>query len=172
MNEAVNNILSRRSIRSFNDKKISKTDLEIILQCAVNAPSARNTQNWKFTVIQNKTVLDGLIKAMRVELNRADYGFYGATVMILASSANDYRFAKEDCACALENIFLAANALKIGSVWINQLNDLCSKESVRNILTDVKIPQNHNIFGSAALGYFDAPANKVEKKMDVIEWVL
>ncbi|MCL2518755.1 MAG: nitroreductase family protein [Oscillospiraceae bacterium] len=172
MNEAIKNIITRRSIRSFNGKQISKTDLEVIVECAINAPSARNTQNWKFTVVQNKAILDELIKAMGVELNRPTYNFYNANVMILVSSESDYRFAKEDCACALENIFLAAHALEIGSVWINQLNDLCGKDSVRKILSELKIPQNHNIFGSAALGYYDGKANKVEKKKDVVEWVL
>ena len=58
----------------------------------------------------------------------------------------------EDNACALENIFLAAHSFCIGSVWINQLRDICEEEEVRDILTDWGIPENHQVFGMAALG--------------------
>lgn len=57
---------------------------------------------------------------------------------------------------ALENIFLAAHALGIGSVWINQLNGICDEPAVRAVLTKLKIPENHIVWGMAALGYAEA----------------
>lgn len=36
-----------------------------------------------------------------------------------------------DCSCALENIFLMANSLGIGSCWVNQLKNICDEKEVR-----------------------------------------
>ena len=45
-----------------------------------------------------------------------------------------------DCACALENIFLAAKSLGIGSCWINQLGQTCDDPDVRAFLTKLGVP--------------------------------
>lgn len=62
----------------------------------------------------------------------------------------------------MENIFLAAHSLGIGSVWINQLQGICDEPSIREILNDFGIPADHIVYGMAALGYADDV--KAEKK--------
>lgn len=62
--DAFNAILARRSIRRFFDKEIPIEIMEQILASAVQAPSAKNRQPWKFTVITNKEK-SAMIKAMR-----------------------------------------------------------------------------------------------------------
>ena len=54
MNEVIKNLLSRRSIRSFNERHISRKDLEIILKAAAYAPSGMNKQTWQFTAITDR----------------------------------------------------------------------------------------------------------------------
>ena len=58
-----------------------------------------------------------------------------------------------DCACAMQNIFLAAKSLGIGSCWINQLGQTYDDPEVRAFLTKLSIPENHRVYGCAALGY-------------------
>ena len=77
----------------------------------------------------------------------------------------------EDNACALENIFLAAHSFGIGSVWINQLRDICEEEEVRDILTDWGIPENHQVFGMAALGYGKTEPEQKVKKVGIVHYV-
>nr|MCR4925848.1 nitroreductase family protein [Clostridiales bacterium] len=102
----------------------------------------------------------------------ADYNFYGATTLILASSEKTNPHRKEDCACALENMFLAATSVGVGSVWINQLKNICDIPSVRAILDEVKLPENHAVFGVAALGYFDDFEDNRVKRQDNVEWIM
>ena len=64
-------------------------------------------------------------------------------------------FGKEDNACAMENIFLAAHSLGVGSVWINQLNGISDRLAVREVLTELSVPADHVVYGMAALGYPD-----------------
>lgn len=73
--------------------------------------------------------------------------------------------AAMDCACALENIFLAAKSLGIGSCWINQLGQTCDDPDVRAFLTKLGVPESHKVYGCAALGYAPADAPVKEKKV-------
>ena len=82
---------------------------------------------------------------------------YEPQTIIITSNLRDSRFGIDDNACALENIFLAAHAFGIGSVWINQLRDACDDPDVRRMLTSYGIPDDHTAYGIAALGYA-APA--------------
>ena len=126
MNETLNSIFTRRSIRKFTDQKISDDDLKLIAKAACYAPNGRNTERWQFTVIHNEEKIKKLAKAISKELNLDDsYNFYKPDALIIASNSRDNKYGIEDCACALENIFLAAHSLGIGSVWINQLNGIC-----------------------------------------------
>ncbi len=58
MNEVINAILTRRSVRAFQDKPIKKEDLDAILKCAAYAPSAMYTQNWHFTAIRDAAFIE------------------------------------------------------------------------------------------------------------------
>ncbi len=174
MNAVMENILKRRSSRSFTDKAPSKADLETILKAATYAPSGMNTQGWQFTVIQKKETLEKLNIAIREALGRpADYVcYYGAPVLILASHDKESSLANPDCACALQNMFLAATSLGIDSCWINQL---CYPESrkdakVLSILTELGVPQSHYVYGCAALGYATSPAVEKPRREGTIVW--
>ena len=57
MNNIIENILTRRSIRTFKEDQISEEDLNTILVAGSYAPNGMGTQNWNFTAIQNVTTL-------------------------------------------------------------------------------------------------------------------
>lgn len=164
MNSIIENILTRRSIRSFTEKEIPENELNDILKSAVYAPSGMNKQTWQFTAICSKQKIKNIADVIGKVLNRDGYDFYNPSVLILASNEKDSIWGKEDNACALENIFLAAHSYGIGSVWINQLQNICDKPEVRSILKDFEIPDNHVIYGAAALGYAaENPPSQVTK---------
>ena len=78
---------------------------------------------------------------------------YQPEILIIPSNQRDNPHGKEDNACAMENIFLAAHSLGIGSVWINQLQGICDEPAIRRILTSFGVPADHVVYGMAALGY-------------------
>ncbi len=164
MNDIINNILTRRSVRDFSEKQVSKDDLELLIKCGLYAPSGMGKQTWKFTGITNKSVITELADLIAKLLQRNGYNFYKAPALILVSN-EDTKWCKEDNACALQNIMLAAHSMNIGSVWINQLQDICDNEEVRSLLTKLNVPSNHNVTGIAALGYsLSDPKGIVDKK--------
>ena len=155
MNEVMNNILTRRSIRKFTDTPISREILDDLVQAALHAPSGMGKQTCKFTVVTNKNAIKRLAEAIKTTLNRPGYDLYCPAAIIIPSNLRDSNWGKEDDACALENIFLAANSYGVGSVWINQLQNICDTPAIRDILNDFGVPADHVVYGMAALGYPD-----------------
>lgn len=156
MNEAIRNLMTRRSVRNFaTGKNISREDLQTIVDAARMAPSAMNRQTWTFVVIQNQEKIQSLARAVGKAMGRDEgYNFYMPNaVIICANDMNANPMGVQDCACAMQNIFLAANALGIGSVWINQLLDTCNDPEVRAQLTALGLPETSNAIAMAALGY-------------------
>lgn len=161
MNAVMETILTRRSIRAFEKREIPAEVLSEILKAAQYAPSGMNRQTWQFTAVTDRAKIQQLAAAVEIELAREGYDMYQPQVIIIPSNERDSRFGMEDNACALENIFLAAHSLGVGSVWINQLRDICDRPSVRSLLHSWGVPQDHVVYGIAALGYA-APAEAKE----------
>ncbi len=58
MNQVLETIKNRRSVRKFKKEQLKDSEIEAILEAAIYAPTALNEQPWHFTVIQNKELLD------------------------------------------------------------------------------------------------------------------
>lgn len=170
MNAVLNNIKSRRSVRAYTERQVSIEDLNLILEAAAYAPSGMNYQTWHFTAVRDALVLNELNEKIKQAFAKSsdprlkERGqsntyccYYHAPTLVIVSNEPTQWWAGMDCACALENMFLAAHSLGISSCWINQLGQTCDDPDVRAFLTRLGIPHNHKVYGCAALGY--APAN-------------
>lgn len=170
MSKVMDNICSRRSYRAFTDAPISRADLDVMVKAALYAPSGMNLQSRQITVVENKEKITRLAAIMKEELQREGYDMYCPTALIMLSDETSNTNGLADCACALENIFLAAEDLGIGSVWINQLKLICDAPAVRAMLDELQIPKSHTVWGMAALGYA-ASAPKAKEIRGVVKYV-
>ena len=164
-NAVIETLMTRRSVRAFQEKAIPADQLQAILETARFAPSGMGRQTWKFTAVTNREKIQKLAAAISKELGREGYNMYQPEVLIIPSNDVESPFGKEDNACALENIFIAAWSFGIGSVWINPLQGLCARPAIREILDSFGIPKNHVVYGMAALGY---PAQEPKKNVEKI----
>lgn len=172
MNEVYQNIMTRRSVRAFKKQPIDREDLMTIAKAGVHAPSGMNRQSWQFTILNQQEKIQRLAKAIANVLNRGEgYNFYEPDAIILVSNENDNPNGLADSACALQNMFLMAHSLGIGSVWINQLKTICDDASIRPMLDEMGIPSNHIVYGIAALGYAAEEGNPKAKDESVIRFV-
>ena len=177
-NETLETIKQRRSIRRFTDRPIDMEDLETILEAGAYAPNGMHYETWHLTAVQNPELLcelnekikgafgkseDPLLKERSVSKTYCCY--YHAPALVIVSNTPDQWWAAMDCACANENMFLAARSLGIGSCWINQLGTTCNDPEVRAFLTKLGVPENHQVYGCAALGYADDTLELKEKKL-------
>ncbi len=172
MNQVYENMISRRSCRAYTTQAVKQEDLELILKAGINAPSGMNRQSWRFTVIRDKDKMMELAKAVGTVLDRGEnYDFYRPDVIVLVSNDRENTNGLADCACALQNMFLMAHSLGIGSCWINQLKTICDDERIRPLLDSYGIPKEHIVWGIADLGYAKEEPKKKEKDEAVIHYV-
>lgn len=174
MNPVIQALLTRRSIRKFNNTPIPKDILDMILQAGYYAPSGHNMQTWRFTVIQDREKINQLKEATiktAKEHNVYCYGFENPVCIILISNDERNQDGCQDASCAAENIFLAAHSYGIGSVWLNALMTLRNKEPVKSILDELGIPIRHIVWCMAALGYPLEEGTLLAKKKDVVVYV-
>ena len=85
---------------------------------------------------------------------KGGYAFcYNAPVLIAVANQQDYGNNMADCACAIENMMIAANALDLGSCWINQLKWLNGDLELTAYLRSLGMKENERVYGALILGY-------------------
>lgn len=151
MNKTIEIIKSRVSCRSYSDKKVSKAKLEQILEAGKFAPSAMNRQICNILLIKSKSTLEKVRTALSEKFGREC--LYGAKTLCLVYGPRDDRFIYQDASCILENMFVAAHALKIDSCWINQLDELLSDPKYVKLQKKLGLTPNDMVVGSIILGY-------------------
>ena len=109
-------ILTRRSVRAYQDKPVPAELIDKLLQAAMQAPSAGNAQPWHFVVVTDKKVLAEIPTVH-------PYGQMIANAPVAIVICADTSLEKHpgcwmlDCSAAAENLLLAAHDLSLGGVW-------------------------------------------------------
>lgn len=126
---ALDVIMTRTSIRSFNGEAVPREQLETILKAGMAAPSAMNVQPWRFVVLTDK---DKINEVFGGGFRPETYTSAGAIIIVCGQTTymrkpwgkpdapeelTENIFWYEDCSAAAENILLAAHALGLGAVW-------------------------------------------------------
>lgn len=165
-NEVLETIKARRSVCAYDRKQIPADDLNAILEAGAYAPSGMHYETWHFTAVRNTVKLEELNERIKGAFAKSDDKhlrerghsetyccYYHAPTLVIVSNEPKQWWAGMDCACAIENMFLAATSLGIASCWINQLGTTCDDPEVRAYLTSLGVPENHKVYGCVALGY-------------------
>ena len=170
-NKTINTILSRVSCKAYSDKKVSSSKVKQIAECGKNSPTAMNRQIANITVVNSKRNVEKL-RNLAINVVNRDC-FYNAPCMILVHAPKEDKFCIQDCSCILENMFIAATALKLGSCWINQVEDLFNTNEGLKLKKKFNIPENHMVVGTCVLGYQKAGYKPVakERKEDFIKYI-
>ena len=113
MNKVIQVISSRVSCRSYSDKKVPKGKLSQILEAGKFAPSGMNKQVCNILVIKSKSLLEKIRLALKEKFNRDC--LYGAPHLCLVKGNENEPLLVQDASCILENMFVAATALKVDS---------------------------------------------------------
>lgn len=150
-NKVIETIKSRVSCREYTDKKVSLKKLQMILEAGQAAPSACNRQIADITAVR-KSVYINRIRDLSKRLMNRDV-MYGASTIVLVHAPKEDAFCAQDCSCIIENMMVAATALKIDSCWINQFDELLGSNEAKKLRKSLGIPDNHRVVGSVALGY-------------------
>lgn len=187
MNEVIKNIHSRRSVRDYDPKPVSKGVLQAIIDAGNAAPSGCNNQGWRFVVIQDKDVRKRLadlalpkykkfmerasadLKELREEIDRqnTDPVYYSAPVIAFVIGSG--MTADYDSPMVCQNMMLAAGSLGIGSCWVYIGSLVLDDAEVRKMLA---LKEGEKVYGPILFGYPKAGfPDTPPKKASEIKWV-
>lgn len=174
MNEIIQTLKGRRSIRKYRSEQIRSEDLKTILEAGAYAPSAKNRQSAYMVAVQDGETME-LLRKLNAEIwgNPEIDPFYGAPTVIVvladpeATSADN---ADRDGSLVMGNLMLAAWSLGIGSCWINRAKETFERPEGRELLKKWGLPERLIGVGNCVLGYAegDIPAPRSRKEGHIL----
>ncbi len=176
MNTTMNDLLTRRSVRSYTDEVPPMEVIEEICKAGTYAPTGMNRQSPVIVAVTNREVRDRLSK-----LNAAVFGpdndmdpFYGApVVLVVLADTTAARTWKEDGSLVMGNLLNAAHAKGLGSCWIHRAKEVFETEEGKAILKDAGI-ENENLvgIGNCILGYTAGEYPEAKPRKDnYVYWI-
>lgn len=188
MNQVIETIMKRRSVRLYESKPISKEILQTIINAGNMAPTGGNAQSWRFVVVENRSFKNKLmslaiprykkwmekaskeLSEMREEIDAtaSDPIYYDAPAVVFVIGSG--MTSDLDTPMVCENIMIAARSLDIGSCWVYFGQLPLDDQEVRNAL---EMQEGEKVYGPILLGYpkgGEFPASP-KKKSPVIKWI-
>lgn len=189
MNAVIEAIKKRRSVRAYESRPIPRDIINAIIDAGNEAPSAMNSQPWRFVVVEDKELKRKLFQAAlpnakkflesvketnpeRYELIKKRYAemedpiYYSAPVILFVIGSG--RYADHSCPLACENIMLAAYSLGIGSCWVG-LGSMVRDNT--EVVKALELKDDEKIFGPILLGYTKGYPEPPPKREPVIKWI-
>jgi nitroreductase len=186
--EAIDAIMTRRSVRKFQNQQISDAILGKIIKTGTYAPSALALQPWGFVVVQDQAFLnrvsdyckpimlslmkdahDGMSDAFRALLESENYSiYYHAPTVIMIIGKTGSRFREIDCSLCAENMMLAAHSHGIGSCWVGSTEVAYDN---KELMAGFHIPEGYSPVGTIVFGYPAEVPEAHDKKAPLVTWV-
>jgi nitroreductase len=179
-------ISGRRSVRDYTTRRVDDSIIARLLESAVNAPSARNGQPWRFTVVRDRELIDRLSTETKAYLlatwsaasgdearrarmaDPARHLLHHAPALILISAVEPSTWAVEDCALAAQNLMLAAWSLGLGSCWIGYAQSYLNTPDGKRLLG---LPEGCVPVAPIVLGYAASQPEPRPRNEPVVSWI-
>jgi len=150
-------ILSRRSVRRYERKRVPEDVLGRILEAGRQAPSAGNRQPWHFIVVTDEEIKEKLSHGRWNSFIR-DSAF---TIVGCGHTGDDYsrKWSTVDTTIALQNMVIAAWSMGIGSCWVGDFKE----GEVKGLLS---VPEDWKIVALVSFGYpAEQPGSRPKKPL-------
>ena len=145
-------IMHRRSVRQYTDERIAEDTLNKILYAGLAAASSKNRRPWEFVVVRDKDMLNRLGECRPSAgnlLGKCD------TAIVVAADSELVDVWVEDCASAMTQMHLMADALGVGSCWLQvrlRTTPDGNRETQAVIRDLLGIPEKYSVMAILTLG--------------------
>ena len=175
--ELLEQIKSRRSIRKYQDRQISRADLEKIIEAGTYASNAGGGQRSMIVGIRSAELVEklGRLNMARFDRDRLlgsfvskeqpsviddptiKSGFYGAPALCIVFAQKDFVFGIPDAFCCAETMLMEAFDLGISSCIVSRAEETFDNEMGAAFLNEWGVPENYIAQCFVTLGYCDGP---------------
>lgn len=174
-NEAIENMMSRRSIRAYKSTPVGRDTLTRIMECAINAPSGQNKQSWEVRIVDDQALLNQMAEAMGQSHPGNDFAkvcFRGAPVMVFIARDLSYDFSAYDCGLMAQNMMLSACSLGVGSVCLGSpVRFLTDNELCKPLVDRLGFSEGYEFCLCVGLGYATEQPEAKPRDMGKVKFI-
>ena len=170
--EALENILTRVSVKKYKSDPVPKELIEKIVEAGTHAASGLNRQSPIILAVSNKEIRDKLsyLNAGKDPFGRSD-PFYGAPVVLVVLADKNVPTHVYDGSLVMGNLMLAAHSLGLGSCWIHRAKETFEMEEGKAILKELGIEGEYEGIGNCVIGYADVTPEKKPRKENWVYYI-
>lgn len=170
------NIMSRRSIRQYQPRAISRDTLDLLVRHGINAPNGRNRQSYEIRIVDNPELLSEISAAVLhdnpSEGNKNGSIFFGAPCVIFLANDTQYDMSQVDCGLLGENIILSAWSMGIGSCCAaHPVRLMKESPSCAPLIERLGFSKDFNLLYSIALGFPDESPDARPRKYEMAKYI-
>ena len=158
MNEALQNLMTRRSIRSYQPKQVEKELLEQVLQAGTYAPTGGGRQTPVIVAVQDEKTVQQLSRMNAAVMGAKSDPFYGAPTVLVVLAERSRGTYLLDGASVITTLLNAAHAVGLGSCWVHRAKEEFESEEGKALLQQWGIEGDFEGVGHVILGYPDGDA--------------
>ena len=153
MNETINTLLTRRSVRRYKSDQVSDELLDTVLNAGQYAASGMNSQNTVLVAVRDPKTRDQLSKMNAAVMNSSNDPFYGAPCVIVVLANTTRGTWVEDGSLVIGNLMAAAHSVGLGSCWIHRAREMFDSDEGKALLKEWGLPETMRGVGNCILGY-------------------
>lgn len=153
MKETLNDLLTRRAVRSYTDEPVTKEELDAVLEAGLYAPTARGEQKAVIVAITNKADRDAVAKLNAGVMGVDSDPFYGAPVVCVVFADGSWPMTVKDGSLVMGNLLNAAHAIGLGSCWIDRAEPVFASDEGKALMAKWGVPAGYVGVGNCILGH-------------------
>ena len=165
-NAVIETIMSRRSVRAYEERVVPRDTMELIAECGINAPNGMNKQEWEIRIVDSPEFINGVTELfikhnpdMASDPNFRNIFRNAPTVVFIG--APDTTYSGVNCGLLGENMILAAWSMGIGSCCLGGPVRFLNSEVATEYLKQLKFSEGYSLIYAIGFGY---PAESPEAK--------
>ncbi|MBR1984597.1 MAG: nitroreductase [Clostridia bacterium] len=172
MNDILDIIVSRRSVKKFKSDMVEKQLIDKVLKAGISAPTGKNLQSPIILAVTNREVRDKLSKLCASVRGIDIDPFYNAPVVLVVLADKSVFTHIYDGSCVMENMLLEARSLGLGACWIHSAKQMFETSEGKELLKSLGINGDYEGIGNCILGYSAVkPIGEIKRKDNYIYYI-
>lgn len=153
MNEAMKNLLERRSVRGYKKDLVPADVLDEILEAGKYAPSGMGQQKTLMVVTQDPELVAKLSRMNADVMGAKSDPFYEAPTVVIVFADSEQGTCVENGSLVMGNLMNAAHAVGVDSCWIHRAREVFDSEEGKALKAEWGVPESYIGIGHCVLGY-------------------
>lgn len=166
MNETLNTLKTRRSVRAYLPEQVKEEQLQQILEAGTYAPTGMGKQSPIMVVVQDPDTIAYLSKLNAAVMGTTADPFYGAPTVIIVLADRNRGTCVEDGSLVMGNLMNAAQAVGVNSCWIHRAREVFDSPEGKALLEKWGIQGDYVGVGHCILGYVKGQVPEVKPRKE------